>query len=73
MNAAETYVDIYTSNFSTSDNESETQRSNRKIVERHTAWVSESGVMEFFLTASSNSFDKGPRRQVHKLALITGF
>lgn len=29
--------------------------------------------MEFFLTASSNSFDRAPRRQVQKLALITGF
>ena len=40
------------------------QRDNEKyrIQERHTAWVTESGIMEFFITASSNSFDKAPKR-----------
>jgi hypothetical protein len=61
MNAAETYVDIYTSKVTVQDSD---EGDYRAVSERHTSWVSESGQIEFFITASSNSFDKAPRRQV---------
>ena len=60
MNSAETFVDIFNPVHSLGKNE--------QLV----SWVTESGVMEFFIYA--NSVDNGgPKRMANKLATITGF
>lgn len=65
MNSAETFVDIISRLESRSEEED-------SYSDRLVTWVSESGVMEFFIFGASAS-NGGPKTVSRKMAVITGF
>eukprot|EP00347_Sterkiella_histriomuscorum_P019095 403342966 len=67
MNSAETFVDIIQSN-----TEARKQKVDKFYQQRQVNFLSESGVMEFFIFGSSVQ-NGGPQYIMQKLAILTGF
>ena len=66
MNSAETYIDIL-------DNFKGRNEDAGDFEDRLVTWVSESGMLEFFLLANSNEDQNAPKRLMYKQNLISGF